>query len=170
MKYFGLSLILMSLIACGTKPADNSLEIQVSLNAEKRLPMETETRSQLLALHNKYDLENWIFTREVVIKSGVIPHSHPILTLNTKYNGDEVNILATYLHEQFHWYAVQNETSINLAIEDLRDLYPQAPDSRAKGGARNLESTYLHLIICMLEYGSLRKLLGDEIAQQTLES
>ena len=43
------------------------------------------------------------FTKHVRVAPTEIPHSHPVLTLNTQlYNPDE--ILCLYLHEQMHWY------------------------------------------------------------------
>jgi hypothetical protein len=48
--------------------------------------------------------------------------------------------------------------------EDDDELYPDAPDNTAKGGAASRRSTYLHLVVCQLEFESVRALLGAEPA------
>ncbi|MCR9212184.1 MAG: hypothetical protein NXI13_00590 [Proteobacteria bacterium] len=61
----------------------------------------------LFKLHDRYDLSRWEYTKKVRIAPYEIPHSHPILTLNSQYaigpGADEDLILATYIHEQLHW-------------------------------------------------------------------
>ncbi len=54
-------------------------------------------------------------------------------------------------------------------MDELRTLYPKVPVGQPQG-ARNEDSTYLHLIVCYLEYCALTELLGIEGATQVLES
>jgi hypothetical protein len=63
---------------------------------------ERRTRDQLLALLARYEPQRWQCTDTVRIEQGVIPHSHPVLTLNTYVLGDDARLLAIYLHEQLH--------------------------------------------------------------------
>ncbi len=130
---------------------------------------ESQARAHLIELHDKYDIDQWLFTREVIVEAGVIPHSHPVLTVNTRSIGDDIGTLATYLHEQFHWYGTQNEDAFNAAIADLRALYPDAPDGPPMG-ARNQNSTFLHLIICTLEFDAVARLFGETAAREELAS
>lgn len=65
---------------------------------------EREIREQLLCLLRKYDLGKWLFTREIRIEEGATPHSHPVLTLNTRHLGDDSLLLASFIHEQLHWH------------------------------------------------------------------
>ena len=65
---------------------------------------EARARDQLLLLLDRYELHRWQFTSRVRIEQGAIPHSHPVLTLNTRYPDDDLLALSTYLHEQLHWF------------------------------------------------------------------
>ncbi len=49
------------------------------------------------------DLDRWILTRRVLIDQTQTPHSHPILTIHTRYIGNETGLTAMFLHEQLHW-------------------------------------------------------------------
>jgi hypothetical protein len=52
----------------------------------------------------KYDLDRDIFTNDIIIEKMSIPHSHPVLTLNTRTIDDPNLYLATFVHEQIHWF------------------------------------------------------------------
>jgi hypothetical protein len=103
-------------------------------------------------LLHTYDLHTWLFTRDVLIQSGVIPHSHPVLTLNTRYVDDDTAQLATFVHEQLHWFLTDHveRAKTNAALTELRALYPTVPTALPEG-AMGERSTYLHLIVCHLE-------------------
>ena len=127
---------------------------------------EAQAREQLQRLLAEYDLDPWIVTTRIRIAAGEIPHSHPILTLNTKYLDDDLRQLATFLHEQMHWYEESDahEAAVDRAIEDLRVRYPNPP-SHEEIGTRSEYSTYLHLVVNWLTFDALRHLLGDEEAR-----
>ena len=72
---------------------------------------------QLLALLARYDVSRWRFTSAVAIADKAIPHSHPILTLSTRHLDDDGLLLATYLHEQLHWFLEQHFEGGMRAIE-----------------------------------------------------
>jgi len=105
----------------------------------------------------------------VQIQHMAIAHSHPILTLNSRDLADDNAALSTYLHEQLHWFAVQHPIEIANADAELRQRYPAVPSFEA-GGARNLDSTYLHLIVCALEYQNLAEVIGGQDATRTIQS
>lgn len=127
---------------------------------------EAQAREQLQRLLAEHDLDPWIFTTRIRIAAGEIPHSHPILTLNTKNLDDDARQLSTFLHEQLHWYEESDahEAAVGRAIEDLRALYPNPPDHEVIG-TRSEYSTYLHLIVNWLTLDALRHLLGEEEAR-----
>jgi hypothetical protein len=129
--------------------------------------LEQRGREQLERILTKWDLSRWLFTRTVQIQSRVIPHSHPVLTLNTQYVDDEDDTrqLATLLHEQLHWFLTGDTP--HAAIADLERLYPTVPESLPEG-ANGRRSTYLHLLVCLLEFDAVRELLGDESARKVL--
>jgi hypothetical protein len=51
---------------------------------------------------------------------------------------------------------------------ELRRLFPDAPSGPSQG-ARDQYSTYLHLLVCMLEYDGVRRLFGDDVARRTVQ-
>jgi hypothetical protein len=128
---------------------------------------ERATRNQLVALLERYDLGRWQFTDQIRIEQGVVPHSHPVLTLNTYLLGDDARLLAVYLHEQLHWYCEQHEAATTRAIDELRDSYPYVPVGLPEG-AKSEFSSYLHLIIGYLEYAALIELLSPDEARRVV--
>jgi hypothetical protein len=121
----------------------------------------------LLHTHN---VRKWLFKRDVLIQSGVIPHSHPVLTLNTRYLDDDTAQLATFVHEQIHWLLTDHleRAKTDAALTELRVLYPTVP-IESPTGARGEWGTYLHLIVCTLELQALIELVGEPRARQQLE-
>jgi 8-oxo-dGTP pyrophosphatase MutT (NUDIX family) len=125
--------------------------------------MEVRTAEFLRQLLDRYDVARWQFTDQVVIDEDAIPHSHPVLTLSTRVRGRSLTgLLATYLHEQLHWY-VNEEADPNAvaAMAACRELSPEVPADF--DGARDAKSVYLHFLVVWLEFASLRKVApGDE--------
>jgi hypothetical protein len=131
--------------------------------------LEERGREQLERLLDTYDLERWLFTRDIVVRSFVAPHSHPVLTLNTRQVDDDPGFLGTFLHEQFHWYAVDRLEQAQAALREFHEIYPEVP-VRLPEGAKNEYSSYFHLIICTLELEALTKLLGEERARKVSQN
>ena len=129
---------------------------------------EIQTRDQLQRLLKTYDLSKWIFTKSILIDEKAIPHSHPILTLHTRHLKDDDLLLSTFVHEQLHWFLVQNDKETKEAMKDLRALFPKVPVG-FPNGAEDEESTYLHLLVNYLEYRADRELLGELRAKQVME-
>src|SRR3954452_13624522 len=123
---------------------------------------EAQTRDQLLRLLKSYDVERWIFTRSLVIDStpGVIPHSHPVLTLNTRHRKDDDLLLSTFVHENLHHFLTQHAEQTDAAKRELRKIFPKLPVGYPDG-ADSEDSGYLHLIVNYLEYQADKELLGD---------
>lgn len=141
---------------------------RISITTESGDSREERIKEILQDLLTKYDLSRYDFTDKVHIKRLVIPHSHPVLTLNT-YTYNENSILSTYLHEQIHWFMSQNNQQVNEAIQDLRYQYPEVPVGGSEG-ARDEHSTYLHLVICPVEYKLLKNFIGDNAARKVIEN
>ena len=131
-------------------------------------PREERAREQLLRLLDRHDLRKWQFTDTVRIDRLAIPYSTPVLTLNTHYLDDDHRALAVYLHEQLHWFAPGWRPEVHAATDELRRRYPVVPTFEA-GGARGESSTYLHLVVCPLEYASLIEVIGAGAARATIE-
>lgn len=163
MKYWIFALVFLSFFC--DKPVIAQKEINISLHAGTEA--EQKAKKQLEEILQQYDLTRWIFTQEVVIQSKVIPHSHPVLTLNTRYLGNNEGQLASFLHEQIHWFVDTDSVSTHNVIQEFRRMYPEVP-VRGGEGARSEYSTYLHLMVCWLEFDALRQLVGEEKARKML--
>lgn len=150
------------LLLCVPAGAQDKFEITLKNNSES----EARTRERLQKILGQYDLSRWTFTRKVLIEDKVIPHSHPVLTLSTRGDGDE--LLATFVHEQIHWFLDENSERTEKAKAELKALYPKVPVG-PPDGARNEGSSYLHLIVNYLEYEAMRELIGEEKARRLLE-
>lgn len=140
------------------------LWIGLAHNSMAEASMATEIRDML----RKHDVEPWIMTRKIVIDATQIPHSHPVLTVHTRHIGEELPMLATFVHEQLHW--LEDEpwlTDFEAAMADFKKLFPTVPTSR-QGGARDQQSTYRHLLVCDMELQALTTLVGRDAARNTL--
>ena len=142
---------------------DAGTETEITFTEDKK----EAARQQLRRLLADYDLDCWIFTREVRIDVGVDPHSHPILTLNTDFLDHDEMQLSIFLHEQAHWFVGESvpprapEGAAEVAIiRELRQRYPDAPipDYNA----------YLHLIVAWVELDAMAELVGEERARRLL--
>lgn len=140
--------------------AKPNAQAEVRIQTKNNTNAELQTKGQLQRLLKEYDVLAWIFTREVVIEENVIPHSHPILTLSTRYLKDDALLLSTFVHEQIHWFLEKNKKEMEEAVKDSKVLFPKVPVGGSEG-AIDEYSTYVHLIVCHLEYRA---------ARQTLES
>lgn len=130
--------------------------------------LEQRACDQLERLLNTYDLSRWTFTSVIRICDFAIPHSHPILTLNTRHLDDDEQALSTFVHEQIHWFEEAHPAAVAAAVAELRGIYPDAPGG-LPAGAHDLDSTYLHLVVCPLEYAALTAIIGPDAARRTLQ-
>ena len=137
------------------------------IETHRGIDEEKEVKQRLENLLAKYDLEPFVFTKKVKIQQGAIPHSHPVLTLSTNL-ATETQLLSTFLHEQMHWYSLTDNKGFEKAAEVILKQYPEVPSDLPEGGG-SLQSTYLHLGICYLEYHTLSKVIGPEAAKAHFE-
>jgi len=144
--------------------AQTGLEITLKQGSAR----EGQTRDQLQRLLKNYDLSRWIFTKTIVIDDRAIPHSHPVLTLHTRHLHDDELLLSTFVHEELHWLLVNKGKATDEAITDLQALFPTVP-GKPPEGAQDEHSTYLHLIVCFLEYDADKELLGELQARQVMD-
>ena len=124
-------------------------------------------RTTLEALRRRHDLARFEYTRLVQIVPAGPTHSHPILTLGTRFAESEDHLLAAYLHEQMHWYLWRlggpDHDPVEPFFDELVRRYPKAP-TRLPEGARSYEQTYVHLVVCWLEIAAVGELIGEERA------
>lgn len=166
MKRFLLIIFILSLCGCASEPPKRVYEEVIEITEINPNRNTALTKQNLFHLAKVYDLKPFLFTKKIHIQSYVVPHSHPVLTLNTR-NAQKPNLLlATWLHEEFHWWASEKKVETDRAIAELRKIWPSIPN----GGAANLRSSYLHLIICWLEYRSLVHFLGESEAKEIINT
>ena len=115
-------LVLASWVAAAETPA-------VSIELAHNSGNEQQVKDQLQRLLKEYDLSRWIFTRKIRIEQGTRPHSHPVLTLNTRYATNDRLMLAGFVHEQIHWFLVGKGVDASKAIADAAQRYSNAPES-----------------------------------------
>ncbi|MGD8328798.1 MAG: hypothetical protein PVJ49_05130 [Acidobacteriota bacterium] len=154
--------LLLAIPTLATKQAVNITVVNGSADEQR-------AKEQLERLLDAYDLDAWIFTREVRIEAGVIPHSHPVLTLDTGSLDNDDGALSGFLHEQFHWYANEIGDVTDAVKAEFAEIFPDAPDGPEAGGARDRNSTYLHLMVCDLELQAMSELLGEARARAVIE-
>jgi hypothetical protein len=124
-------------------------------------------RRRLRSLMRRFDLSPLMTTARIRVNADVIPHSHPILTLNTRWANDSPRLLADLLHEQIHWWLSGRLNKLDRALTILRTRYRDVPVGRPEG-ADDLYSTYLHLVVNWLEFTALARYLGIERARTIL--
>lgn len=144
--------------------AQTASEVEITTKNDSKYEVGVAERMQNLL--DEYDLSKWIFTRKVIVEDNVIPHSHPVLTLNTKNQGNN-ELLSTFIHEQIHWYLSDdaNKGRVSNAMDEFKRKYKDVPVGGRKG-ARDEYSTYLHLIVCYLEYAGIAELISQEVAEK----
>ena len=134
------------------RPREKGFHIDVDLEHARR---EGERVGELLAaLRRRHDLARFEYTSVVRIVPGGETFAFPVLTLGNRFADNEDILLSTYLHEQMHWYlwhlGTPERDMVAPFLDELVRRYPEAP-TEPPDGARNYESTYLHLVINWLE-------------------
>jgi hypothetical protein len=162
-----LCLIISSLLSITVWSQNKSDLIEISpVHGEDA--KEILTKKQLQRLTGQYDVSKWLFTKKILIDRDVIPHSHPVLTLSTRYLKDDELLLSAFLHEETHWFFEEREEQTKKAIAELKTIFPKVPVGYPEG-AQDENSTYLHLLVCYSEYQADKELLGELKAQQIIE-
>ncbi len=151
-------------VSLDAQEKSNELLITLERDSER----ERATAEQLRRVLEDYEVTQWIRTWRVHIDERVIPHSHPVLTLHARHLSDDHGLLATFLHEQFHWLEEGN-ADFRAAMDAFAAAYPNAP-AGAPEGARDLESTYRHLLVCDLEFQAMSVLVGEKQAREVLSA
>lgn len=145
------------------KPKPNE-PFQISLKNNSATELATKKRLEYTI--SKYNIDKYIYTKTVVLEDSMIPHSHPILTINTADTTDE-NLISTFLHEQMHWFILSKNEQTKKVVTELKKEFPNAkinfPD-----GSGDEQSTYEHLIVCYYEYQALKELCGQEKADKVM--
>lgn len=141
-----------------------SADTPMIIKTHKGTEVEKSVKARLEGLLSKHDLETYLYTKEIMIQTGTIPHSHPVLTLNTNFEND-IYLLSTFLHEQMHWYSLSKEYDNEALGNTIFKMYPEVPTELPQG-AGTTQGTYLHILICYLEYHTLSQVISKEAAEE----
>ena len=128
------------------------MEIITKNNTEKEL----KAKKLLEEIIQKYNPP--IFTKKVMIATGSIPHSHPVLTLNTR-DTEERKYLEMFVHEQLHWFA-QNQPKYDQCITFLKKRYKDNGECNKSGTYPN--SFWEHIIVNFNTRNILNQLLSKD--------
>ncbi|KID57370.1 hypothetical protein JF50_09155 [Pseudoalteromonas luteoviolacea] len=146
-----------------------AISIKTAAGTDKELKIE----NTLKKLMDKYDIEQWIYTSKALVNEKArVPHSHPVLTMNTAkaYLESENRVLSTFLHEQFHWHVVLNgKGSIDEFRGAIKREFPKVEYKRPLGSGDE-GGTLTHLVVCYLEYRAMASLIGESDAKALLKS
>ncbi|MFC3033598.1 hypothetical protein ACFOEE_13805 [Pseudoalteromonas fenneropenaei] len=161
-----MSAKLSLLLLLGAAFSASALEI----TTEHKSKAELATVKLIESLRQSHDLKKWEFTDKVHIDETVIPHSHPLLKLNTRHTSrkDTDKLLATYLHEQIHWHLDYNKSKTESAVNELKTFFKNVPVGYPEGGDDE-NSTYEHLLVCYLELQAIAELLSKQRHHKVLE-
>jgi hypothetical protein len=140
----------------------------VEITLKNGNPPEASTAEQLRGLLKRFDVAPWLFTTRVEIEARAVPHSHPVLTLNTRHLGQDELLLSTFIHEQLHWWLVAHQPQADAAVADLRARFP-AIAVGGLDGADSERSSYEHLVVIYLEWQGDKALLGDRQAREVMD-
>jgi hypothetical protein len=148
-------------------PPSPAGELRIDIDLEHAEREARRVQDWLGALRARHDLSRFEYTRHVRIVPGGPTYSHPILTLGTRFTDTEDQLLATYLHEQMHWYlnllGGPDVDPIAPFFNELVRRYPMAP-TRLPEGARNYDQTYAHLVVNYLELEATAQFIGRDRA------
>lgn len=130
---------------------------------------EQEQRALLERLARQYDLSKYTITQKIVIDEQAINHSHPVLTLNLRFVANDDRALSLYIHEQAHWLLMKNyRPKTREMLAELLKLFPNIDISPPNGDGK-VGSSYIHLMVIMLEWQALENLIGVTRAKAVLE-
>jgi hypothetical protein len=121
----------------------------VNIQLKNNSKNEKKIKRQLIDMITKYDPP--IFYKIIVIdENAKYPHSHPDVTLDTKFN-DKWKLLEVFIHEQFHHFEEQNvNNERNKDYYDYIDKHYKCTGyafDKVKGYSV-LENFAQHLVVC----------------------
>lgn len=165
MKYFSLILLNALICGCSSTPPARIYEEPLEITEVDPNKFTALAKQNLFHLAKVYDLGPFLYTKKIHIQSHVTPHSHPVLTLNTRHAENPHHLLSTWMHEEFHWWLSLHPKETRQVTAEFERLYPKLPENEN----RHKRSTYLHLAICYLEYRALVRFVGTKEAREIIQ-
>jgi len=162
-----LRLLVIGVAAFSVVAAQESL--YVTTKSAERSEIELRKRVEQVVL--KYELQRWLYSRRIVIDRAVWPpHSHPVLTLGVteRFLHDDVELVAVLVHEEFHWNLALNSGLSKWKLMALLKAFLPVLRVAPPFGSEDDVSTYMHVLVCYMEYKALSKVFGQPAAQSYL--
>lgn len=162
MKKLVLMVLLLSIGVSAKTPKLNITLKHNSAGEQKR-------KEQIEQLAEKYDLAKYTITRDIVIDQQAMNHSSPVLTQNLRFLDNDDRALSAYVHEQAHWLLMERHRGqAREMLPELIRLYPNI-DIKPPYGDGHQGTSYMHLVVLMLEWHALEDLLGADRARAVME-
>jgi len=162
MKPFLFALLMLAVSVQAKTPKLNITLQHNSAGEEKR-------KEQIERLAAQYDLAKYTITRDIVIDQQAINHSAPVLTQNLRFLDNDDRALSAYVHEQAHWLLMERHRGqAREMLPDLLRMFPNI-DVTPPHGDGNQGTSYVHLVVLMLEWQALEDLIGVERARAVME-
>ena len=162
MKYLLIAMVLLPVFAHAKTPKLNITLQHYSLGERQR-------KEQIERLAAKYDLEKYTITRDIVIDQQAINHSAPVLTQNLRFLDNDDRALSAYVHEQAHWLLMERHRGqVREMLSELIRMYPNIEIAPPYGDG-NQGTSYIHLVVLMLEWQALEDLIGTDRARAVME-
>lgn len=162
MKFFLLAILLVPTFI---PPKTPKLNITLQHNS----PGEQKRKEQIERLAEQYDLSRYTITRDLVIDQQAMNHSSPVLTQNLRFLDNDDRALSAYVHEQAHWLLMEHHRSqTREMLAELLRIFPNI-DTAPPYGDGNVGTSYIHLVVLMLEWQALEELLGIERARAVMD-
>ena len=162
MKCLLMAIVLLPVFAQAKTP-------KLNINLQHNSPAEQKRKEQIERLASKYDLEKYTITRDIVVDQHAINHSAPVLTQNLRFLDNDDRALSAYVHEQAHWLLMERHRGeAREMLPELIRMYPNIEIAPPYGDG-NRGTSYIHLVVLMLEWQGLEDLIGAERARAVME-
>lgn len=130
---------------------------------------EQKRKEQIERLADKYDLTKYTITRDIIIDQQAMNHSAPVLTQNLRFLDNDDRALSAYVHEQAHWLLMERHRGqAREMLPELIRMYPNIEIAPPYGDG-NQGTSYIHLVVLMLEWQGLEDLIGTDRAHAVIE-
>src|SRR5437588_3069 len=162
MKRLLFAILMLSVCVSANTPKLNITLKHDSAGEQKR-------KEQIERLATQYDLAKYTITRDIVIDQQAMNHSSPLLTQNLRFLDNDDRALSAYVHEQAHWLLMERHRGqVREMLPELIRLYPNI-DVKPPFGDGNQGTSYMHLVVLMLEWQALEDLLGADRARALMQ-
>ena len=162
MKHLLFAILLIPVFALAKTP-------KLSITLQHNSTGEQQRKEQIERLANQYDLSKYTITRDIVVDERAANHSAPVLTQNLRFLDNDDRALSAYVHEQAHWLLMsRHRGQAREMLPELIRMYPNMSIAPPQGDG-NEGTSYIHLVVLMLEWQALEDLVGVDRARTVME-